>query len=126
MKWVRVLSLLTVVAIGAGVGAAEASGDSPVKDTSGRATRQAETYTKVTGHVVLAPGQRASSEVTCPDGQVPTGGGYNALDGGNSVAMVTANGPTSAGWIVAARNTSSTITVDLFSYAICAPGIQVP
>ncbi|GGS76918.1 hypothetical protein [Streptomyces cinerochromogenes] len=115
------LVAVAVLASG-GTAAARGAADQP----GGRGTvPRAEDYTWADGaHVVIPPGRTGSSEAVCPPGQVPTGGGYNAFDGGVIDLMVRTNSPTSDGWHAVARNTSSTNTIEFWAVAICAPGTQ--
>lgn len=123
MKRCAIPALVTVaVLVSGGTAAAQGATDQP----GGRSTApRAEDYTWADGrHVVIPPGRTGSSEAVCPPGQVPTGGGYNAFDGGIIDLMVRTNSPTTDGWHAVARNTSSTNTIEFWAVAICAPGTQ--
>ncbi|MFF7368592.1 hypothetical protein [Streptomyces tricolor] len=118
------IAALAIVAVLASGGTAGAQGTADQPDGRRTAPR-AEDYTWADGrHVVIPPGQTGSSEAQCPPGQVPTGGGYNAFDGGVIDLMVRTNSPTTDGWHAVARNTSSTNTIEFWAVAICAPGTQ--
>jgi hypothetical protein len=123
MRLLAVPALVTVAVLASG-GTATAHGAADQPDGDGTAPR-AENYTWADGrHVVVPPGRTGSSEAQCPPGQVPTGGGYNAFDGGVVDLMVRTNSPTTDGWHAVARNTSATNTIEFWAVAICAPGTQ--
>ncbi|GGR07563.1 hypothetical protein WEB32_02510 [Streptomyces netropsis] len=135
MKRFLIPTLVTVAALAAG-GMAIAAPDAT--DHPGAASlphhrqapavnpdaQQADVYTRVDApRVVIPSGEVGQSLVSCPSGQVPTGGGYNAFD--NEVGIqVRTNSPTLSGWFVVARNTTSS-AVELWAIAICHPGTQV-
>ncbi|MFF5532881.1 hypothetical protein ACFY71_10390 [Streptomyces cinerochromogenes] len=123
MRRFAIPALVTVAVLASG-GTAAARGTADQPGGKGT-TPRAEDYTWADGrHVVIPPGRTGSSEATCPPGQVPTGGGYNAFDGGVIDLMVRTNSPTTDGWHAVARNTSSTNTIEFWAVAICAPGTQ--
>lgn len=137
MKHSSITALVTaafLAASGTATGATHDTGDQsggknqPAHTVQTHATKSAaaDVYTWADGpQVSIPPGQTRDSQATCPFGQVPTGGGYNAFDGGNINLMVRTNSPTSDGWRAVARNTSPTATIVFWSVALCAPGTQV-
>ena len=78
--------------------------------------------TRVVGvEVGVAPGNVGTATVSCPSGQVATGGG-----GGGGIAGIAASVPlvapgstTPGGWAVVVSN-QTTITVQAQAYAVCA------
>ncbi|MFJ4523585.1 hypothetical protein ACIP4Y_21950 [Streptomyces sp. NPDC088810] len=123
MKRLALPALVTVAVLASG-GTATAL-DTADQPEGKRTTPRAEDYTWAEGrHAVLTPGQTGSSEAQCPPGQVPTGGGYDAFDGGSVNLMVSTNSPTSDGWRAVARNSSSAHTMEFWAVVLCAPGTQ--
>ncbi|MBV2152290.1 hypothetical protein [Kitasatospora sp. SUK 42] len=71
--------------------------------------------------ITLQPGQSGTASVTCPSGEVPTGGGGRS--GGDSVFLLASTTHGDNNWIVTGVNTSSITSQTLAAFVVCtAPG----
>ncbi|MFE6052487.1 hypothetical protein ACFQ6N_17170 [Kitasatospora sp. NPDC056446] len=90
--------------------------------TERRAAQAGVNYQYVFGNnITLSPGQESGADVYCPEGQVPTGGGFGTGTTGN----VNPDFQYAVGrqWIVRAKNWG-TSDENLRAFAICAPGTE--
>jgi hypothetical protein len=69
------------------------------------------------GVVVPANSAGAADDVSCPAGQIRTGGGY-WIDNTSTTATVVRNYPAGNGWVVEANNLGNS-EGKLFAYAVC-------
>ncbi|MEU5402091.1 hypothetical protein ABZ348_22665 [Streptomyces sp. NPDC005963] len=66
--------------------------------------------------VVLEPGQSGSAHVSCPTGQVPSGGG---VSNGNTFVHLTDGFATGPLWVARAKNTDRAAPHPLRAFVIC-------
>ncbi|MEV7123873.1 hypothetical protein [Kitasatospora griseola] len=121
MKRLRIPALaLGVIALGSTLAFAQGGHESA---TAGKAAQAAVTYQYVMGDAVTLPaGQEGGADVSCPEGQVPTGGGMGStLTGNVNLSYMYAVGRE---WIVRAKNWGGQPEA-LAAFAVCAPGTSV-
>jgi hypothetical protein len=75
---------------------------------------------------VIPPGRAGDASATCPDGQQPIAGGFEAHSAGTpgSVTTVTLSRRSARGWGVVAQN-GGTASGLLLAYVYCSPNVNL-
>jgi hypothetical protein len=85
-----------------------------------------QTITEVLGPTTgIPPGEFGGATASCPDGQQPIAGGFEARNTPAVTVLISRRTRSPAGWAVGARNSSPTLTEPLNAFVYCSPNVTL-